>query len=95
MEKLIGLKEFRENVDAVIKKVNHGQSFIILKKSKPIFKVSKIVPAIDLSSEDDWETIADFTEGGKKTGVEAGKLIKLMQNGLGAKTIAKHNKKRS
>jgi hypothetical protein len=67
MENLVGLKEFRENVEAFSKKINTGQSFIILKKSKPIFKISPV-------DGDDWEEIVDFTKI-KKGGVRINDLL--------------------
>ncbi len=67
MDNLIGLKEFRENVESYTKKINQGQSFIVLEKSKPIFKISPI-------DEGDWEEIIDFTKI-KKGGVNINELI--------------------
>ena len=67
MEKLIGLKAFRENVEMYTKKVNEGQSFIILKKSRPIFKVSPI-------DEQGWEEVIDFTKI-KKGGIRIDDLL--------------------
>lgn len=67
MDKLIGLKEFRENVESYTKKINQGQSFVVLKKSKPIFKISPI-------DEYGWEEVIDFTKI-KKGGVNINELI--------------------
>lgn len=67
MDKLIGLKEFRENVESYTKKINQGQSFVVLKKSKPIFKISPI-------DEGDWKEVIDFTRI-KKGGVNIKELI--------------------
>lgn len=66
MENIIGLKEFRENVEAFTKKIDKGQSFIIFKKSKPVFKVSPV--------DDDWEEVIDFTTI-KKGGVNINDLL--------------------
>lgn len=67
MDKLIGLKEFRENVESYTKKINQGQSFVVLKKSKPIFKISPI-------EADSWEEVIDFTKI-QKGGVKINELI--------------------
>lgn len=67
MNNLIGLKEFRENVESYTKKINQGQSFVVLKKSKPIFKISPI-------DEGDWEEVIDFTKI-KKGGININELI--------------------
>lgn len=62
MENIIGLKELRQNMDRYAEKVKCGKSFIVLKRSKPLFKIS---PATDES----WEEVIDFTKV-KKGGVE-------------------------
>lgn len=67
MNNLIGLKEFRENVEAYTKKVNQGQTFVVLKKSKPIFKISPI-------DESEWEEVLDLTKI-KKGGINIHELI--------------------
>jgi len=73
MEKIIGLKEFRENVAAFTKKVGKGESFVVVKRSKPIFKISPL--------EDDgrWETVIDFTKI-RKGGIPATTLLKYLRN---------------
>jgi len=56
MKNLISLKELRTKLTSYAKKVSEdGESFLVLKKSKPIFK---IVPA----DEESWETVVDFTK---------------------------------
>lgn len=63
MGNIIGLKELREHTEKYIKAVNGGKSFIVVRKSRPVFKIS--------SSEDDaqlWERAVDFTKI-KKGGV--------------------------
>ncbi len=67
MDNIIGLKEFRENVESYTKKISKGQSFVVFKKSKPIFKISPI-------NEDGWEEVVDFTKI-KKGGVDINELI--------------------
>lgn len=48
MDTIIGLKELRENVAHYAKQVSQGQTFIVVKQSKPLFK---IVPLDYKSSE--------------------------------------------
>lgn len=69
MQKIVGLKEFRTNVDTYSKRVRAGESFIILKRSEPLFKIT---PVID--TETDWEEIIDFTKI-KKRGVNIKDLL--------------------
>lgn len=61
MQNLIGLKEFRKNVESITKKVDKGESFIVLRKNEPIFKLTPV-------DEDQWEEVIDFTKI-KKGGV--------------------------
>jgi len=62
MNNLVSLKELRTKLSDYTKRVSeHGDSFIILKKSKHVFKIVPI-------EEDSWETVVDFTEI-DKTGV--------------------------
>lgn len=68
MEKIIGLKEFRENTGNYIKAVQAGQSILVVKRSKPIFKL------VSPESEEVWETVADFTKI-SRTGVELDQIL--------------------
>ena len=69
---LVGLKALRENINAYIKAVEKGQSFIVVKKSKPVFKISS-------PQEDEvWERVADFTTI-KKSGVSARDILKALR----------------
>jgi antitoxin (DNA-binding transcriptional repressor) of toxin-antitoxin stability system len=69
MENIVGLKELRENMDKYASQVQRGKSFIVVRRSKPIFKVSPL-------SEDsgEWERVIDFTKI-KKGGISAQDLI--------------------
>ena len=66
---IIGLKELRENIETYISQIKEGKSFIIIKKSKPVFK---IVPP---EAEDRWETVIDFTTI-NKNGISARRVLK-------------------
>ncbi|MBI3305204.1 hypothetical protein HYZ80_02705 [Candidatus Parcubacteria bacterium] len=57
MAHIIGLKELRENVDAYVSQVGKGKSFIVVRRSKPIFKISSASEA-----PESWEPVADFTK---------------------------------
>lgn len=57
MEQVIGLKELRGNVKVVEKNVNRGRSYLVLRKSKPLFK---IVPLGEDGGA--WEEAVDFTK---------------------------------
>jgi antitoxin (DNA-binding transcriptional repressor) of toxin-antitoxin stability system len=67
MKKVIGLRMLRENLLKYETAIKHGESFIVMKKNKPIFQLTPI--------EEQWETVIDFTVI-KKGGVEIDELLK-------------------
>lgn len=69
MKNIIGLKELRENMGNWINQIQKGKSFMVIRKSRPVFK---IVPP---ETEEQWETVVDFTVI-NKDGVSAGKILK-------------------
>jgi prevent-host-death family protein len=62
MQNIVALKELRENMEKYVNRVSGGDSFIVFKKSKPIFKISPV-------NDGDWEQVIDFTKI-KKGGVD-------------------------
>jgi len=66
---IVGLKELRENIESYISKVKNGNSFIVVKKSKPVFKISPLEDDADL-----WEPVIDFTKL-KRGGVSIAGLL--------------------
>lgn len=67
MENIIGLKNLRENMIEYISRVAKGESFIVFKQSKPLFKISPI-------QNEQWEEIIDFTKI-KKGGVDIKEIL--------------------
>lgn len=67
---IIGFKELRNNADKYINQIKKGKSFIVFKKSKPIFKISPPLEDIEL-----WERVIDFTKI-KKGGISLNELLK-------------------
>lgn len=55
-EKIVGVKELRLNLGKYITKVARGESFTIVRRSKPVFKIT---PTEDESL---WEPVIDFTK---------------------------------
>lgn len=51
----ISLKELREQFPKYIEAIAKGQSFTVVKRSKPIFQINPI------NDEGTWHTIVDFT----------------------------------
>ncbi len=69
---ILGLKELRENMQKYTSLVEKGQSFVGVKKSKPVFKI--VPPEL----EEQWETVVDFTKI-NKNGVSADKVLKALR----------------
>ncbi len=68
MDRIIGLKEFRNNVDTYVKRINRGYKFVVLKRGRPVFEISPVGPNA-------WEEVIDFTKI-KKGGVDIQNLLK-------------------
>ncbi len=68
MKNIISVKNLREDLQEYAKKVKKGESFIVFKKSSPLFKISPV-------EEEYWEEVIDFTKI-KKGGVDIGELLK-------------------
>lgn len=67
---IVGLKELRENLEDYIVKIKRGNSFLVVRRSKPVFKIS---PPAD--EEGFWESVVDFTKI-KKDGVSAKVILR-------------------
>jgi prevent-host-death family protein len=72
---IIGLKELRLNAENYIKEVGKGKSFVIVRRSKPIFKIT---PVDEWGDEGTWKTIADFSKD-KRGGMPADDFLKALQ----------------
>lgn len=66
---IVGLKELRENIDTYINAVERGKSFVVVRKSKPVFKISS-----PQEIDEFWEQIIDFTKM-KKGGMPVNQLL--------------------
>jgi antitoxin (DNA-binding transcriptional repressor) of toxin-antitoxin stability system len=75
MSNIIGLKEFRENTENYINDLKKGKSFVVVRKSKPVFKLSPV----DVWGDDGmWEKVIDFKKI-QKDGVELSEIIKSLK----------------
>ncbi len=72
MNTIIGLKDLRENLGSYEKMIKAGRSFIVMKRSKPIFTIG---PVEDVG----WETVIDFTKFRKK-GISAQELLSRLKD---------------
>jgi len=55
MNNMVGLKELRQNLEQYVRLVEQGKSLIVLRRSKPLFRISPI-------EEEEWEEVIDFTK---------------------------------
>ena len=62
---IIGLKDLRENMDNYISQIKKGKSFVVVRKSKPVFRLA---PLDAWGDEGVWKKVVDFTKI-KKGGV--------------------------
>ena len=69
MTKIIGLKELRENTNTYLAQIKKGQSFLVLRRSRPVFKISPVDETEEL-----WEKVIDFTKI-KKCGVALNQIL--------------------
>jgi hypothetical protein len=67
MDNVIGLKDLRENLGNYEKLIKTGRSFIVMKRSKPIFTIGPV-------DTEGWETVIDFTKF-RKNGMPIDELI--------------------
>lgn len=67
MQNIVGLKELRQNMGKYAEKIARGDSFIVFKQSKPLFKISPL-------NEEIWEEAVDFTKI-KKGGVKIDEIL--------------------
>ena len=58
MSTIIGLKELREHTTEITERVAHGESFVVIKRSKPIFNLTPIV----VDSQAHQDEVADWTK---------------------------------
>ena len=68
---IVGLKELRENMDSYISGVQKGRSFIVVRRSQPIFRLA---PVDEWGDEGVWETVVDFNKI-KKGGVPIDSVV--------------------
>ncbi|MBI5412344.1 hypothetical protein HZA43_04205 [Candidatus Peregrinibacteria bacterium] len=80
MSTLISIKDLRTSLSSVADAVAQGESFLVMRHSRPAFKVEPLKEEEEETMDMyGWKTIVDFTEGGKKKGIAAKKLLKIMR----------------
>ncbi len=73
----ISIKELRAELSSVANRAEHGETFRVIRRSKPSFVIMKIDEE-EIGQQ--WETVIDFTEKGTKTGVSLKAAIKALRS---------------
>jgi len=71
---IIGLKDLRLNTSRYINRLGRGETFTVVRRSKPVFNM---IP-FDEDNDSLWETVVDFTKINKK-GVSAELVLKSLK----------------
>ena len=71
---IVGLKDLREHMENYIAQVGEGRSFTVVRRSKPVFRIS---PVDEWGDEGVWETVRDFTKLDKR-GVPAEEVLRAL-----------------
>ncbi len=79
---IINFKELRENAEVYIREVEKGRSFLVMRRSTPIFKIT---PVDEWGDEGNWTTVMDFTKT-KRGSIPVEELIKMIQKSNGRKS---------
>lgn len=72
----ISIKELRSTLAHVADRVEKGESFRVIRRSKPSFILVKVDHDL---SEPEWETVVDFTDGGKTAGMTIENVMKIVK----------------
>lgn len=71
-DKIIGLKELRENMGKYAAQVKLGRTITVVKRSVPLFKLTPV----DDDDDANWETLIDFRKfSGYENGIPVDDLI--------------------
>jgi hypothetical protein len=75
---IIKSRDLRNDMQKVADAVAKGKSFLVMKQSKPLFKVTK--PDVDeWGDEGHWKTMIDFRDAGYPNGIPADELLEIMK----------------
>lgn len=72
----ISIKELRANLSDVADRVEKGEAFRVIRRSKPSFVIMKVDAE---APEDGWETVVDFTDDGKTPGMPVKDVMSLLK----------------
>jgi antitoxin (DNA-binding transcriptional repressor) of toxin-antitoxin stability system len=79
MYKDISIKELRTLLAEIADRVQKGERFRVIRRSKPAFKIIPVHIVLPDEGEEGWETVVDFTEGGKTKGAPVEDVLKTLR----------------
>lgn len=74
MKNIISVKDLRLNLQKYADKAQKGKSFLVVKRSRPIFQIMPIDEVDEVEDAKGWKAIVDFTKI-RKGGVPIDKVI--------------------
>lgn len=77
MFKDISIKELRANLAGIATRAENGEAFRVIRRSKPSFIIMHIDDEV---SDERWQTVVDFTEGGKVEGAPIEDVITALES---------------
>jgi prevent-host-death family protein len=75
-EKIVGLRDLRENMSKYTAEVQGGKTLVVVKRSRALFRI------VPIDEEEGWETLIDFTKikpGGVSASEVSLKLVELIR----------------
>ena len=54
MSTIIGLKELRENTEKIIERANSGETFVVVRRSKPVLELKGAPAGNELPTVENW-----------------------------------------
>jgi antitoxin (DNA-binding transcriptional repressor) of toxin-antitoxin stability system len=91
--KTVGLRALRENMDKYVERLSKGESFLVLRKSTPVFKME---PVDEWGDEGHWENLDLRDKNGKGMSVDefSAMIKKSIENGQKSKVSKQTKAKR-
>ncbi len=78
MKHIISVKDLRLNLQKYADRAHKGESFLVVKRSRPVFQIIPIEEVDPVEDAKGWKTVVDFTKINKK-GVPVEDVLKALQ----------------
>ncbi len=74
---VVGLRELRESMDSYVNRVSKGESFLVLRKSRPVFKME---PVDEWGDEGSWDMLDLRDKNGN--GMPFGEFVEMVKKSI-------------